>query len=78
METIASVNQTYVKSAELKEPGQLFRIRPDIVVWGPESAPKSAPKPDEAKQQMPEAVPTNWIRSISGRFRGVSTKIQNF
>ncbi len=39
--------------AELKGPRKLVRIRPSIVDFGP----KTAPKPDETKPEMPGAVP---------------------
>ncbi len=61
-------------------PGELFRIRPEIIDVGP----KSAPKPDEAKPKMAEAKPTNKHKPIpidfgSGSWcRGVSIRIQNF
>ncbi len=51
-------------SAELRGPGQLSRIRPEIADF----EPKWAPKPDEAKPKMPGPVPTKPTQSDSERF----------
>ncbi len=59
--------------AELKGPGKLLRIRPDIA----DLMPKSAPKPNEAKPKMPGAVPTNWREPIPIDFGAVSVSFDH-
>ena len=54
--------------AELKGPGNCLRIRPKMIDLGPKSAPKS----DEAKPNMPGAVPTNKHKPIPIDFGPVS------
>ncbi len=67
-----------ISSAELKGPGNIWRIRPKIVNLRPESAPTQ----DEAKPKMPGAAPPNRHNLIPidfwGRFRGFPNTIQNF
>ncbi len=67
------MSPTQFTSAELKWPGKLVRIRPDVVDLGP----KSAPKPDEAKPKMPEAVPTNKHKPIPIDFGPVSERFDH-
>ncbi len=60
-------------SAELKGPGRLLRIRPEIINVGP----KSAPKPDETKPKMPGAVPTNRHKPMPIDFGPVSLRFED-